>query len=176
MKNKLLIPILFLGTILIVSCQSRKQSNPQNRAQQKENLVKANKGLLKLDDERISQYVVRRQWNMQTTETGLWYEIVSKQSSETAQSGQIVHLKYSVELLDGTQCYKSDSLGEKVFMVSQGGVEPGLEEAILMLGKGDKARFIMPPHLAHGLLGDNDRIPRRSTIVYFIEVLDITEK
>jgi FKBP-type peptidyl-prolyl cis-trans isomerase len=39
---------------------------------------------------------------------------------------------------------------------------------------GDKARLILPPHLAHGLLGDENRIPARSIIVYEIELLDIT--
>jgi FKBP-type peptidyl-prolyl cis-trans isomerase len=53
--------------------------------------------------------------------------------------------------------------------------ESGLEQGILMMQEGDKARFILPPHLAHGLLGDENMIPARSIIVYEVELLDISE-
>jgi FKBP-type peptidyl-prolyl cis-trans isomerase len=51
-----------------------------------------------------------------------------------------------------------------------------LEEGILLLKKGSKATFIMPPHLAHGLLGDDDRIPSRAILRYEIEVIDVKNK
>ena len=38
---------------------------------------------------------------------------------------------------------------------------------------GDKARFIIPPHLAYGLLGDENRIPARSIIIYQVELVDV---
>ena len=85
----------------------------------------------------------------------------------------MVTLAYDVSLLDGTHCYGSDSLGFKQFRVGQGGVESGLEEGILMLNKGSKAIFIMPPHLAHGLTGDGDQIPARSVIVYHVELIKV---
>jgi FKBP-type peptidyl-prolyl cis-trans isomerase len=52
-------------------------------------------------------------------------------------------------------------------------VESGLEEGILLLREGDKAKFILPPHLAHGLLGDDNKIPARSIIVYDLELLSL---
>jgi len=52
-------------------------------------------------------------------------------------------------------------------------VESGLEEGILLLRVGDKATFIMPPHLAHGLQGDGDRIPARSIIMYDVLLLKV---
>ena len=60
------------------------------------------------------------------------------------------------------------------FKIGQGGVESGLEEAVLLMSVGDKGRFIMPPHLAHGLLGDNNKIPPRSIIVYQAELIKLT--
>jgi FKBP-type peptidyl-prolyl cis-trans isomerase len=45
-----------------------------------------------------------------------------------------------------------------------------------MLREGDKARFILPPHIAHGLLGDENRIPPRSVIVYEVELLNISDR
>ncbi len=42
-----------------------------------------------------------------------------------------------------------------------------------MLREGDRAVFIMPPHLAAGLPGDGDKIPAHSVIVYEVEVLKL---
>ena len=62
----------------------------------------------------------------------------------------------------------------KQFRIGQGGVESGLEEGVLLLlHEGDKATFIMPPHLAHGLPGDGNRIPARSIIVYEVELVKV---
>ena len=92
-----------------------------------------------------------------------------------SKTGQIALLNYKISLLDGTLCYSSDSLGTKSFAIGHGGVESGLEEGILLLHEGDKARFIMQPFKAHGLLGDMDKIPARSIIVYDIELLRLTK-
>ena len=37
----------------------------------------------------------------------------------------------------------------------------------------EKFRFIMPPHKAHGLLGDLHKIPARSIIIYNVEIINI---
>jgi FKBP-type peptidyl-prolyl cis-trans isomerase FkpA len=60
--------------------------------------------------------------------------------------------------------------------VGRGGVESGLEEGILLLNEGGRAQFIMPPHLAHGLIGDDNQIPSRSIILYEIEVVEVKNK
>jgi FKBP-type peptidyl-prolyl cis-trans isomerase len=134
-------------------------------------LEKANRGLLKIDRERIEAYLKRRNWQMQETGTGLRYMIYEKGEGEKIEAGDVVELNYEISLLDGSLCYSSDSLGVKSFKVGQGGVESGLEEGILLLSVGDKARFIILPFMAHSLLGDFDKIPPRSIIVYEVEVL-----
>jgi FKBP-type peptidyl-prolyl cis-trans isomerase len=79
-------------------------------------------------------------------------------------------IDYSVSLLDGTECYSSKSTGPQEFRIGQDNVESGLHEAILLMKVGDKARFILPPHLAHGLIGDQNKIPAMSTIIYDVEL------
>jgi FKBP-type peptidyl-prolyl cis-trans isomerase len=160
----------------MVSCKQNSSNAPvSDRASQRENLLRANKGLVSLDQQRIKNYVKRRNWEMQVTETGLWYQLMDTNANEKAQTGKIAHLKYQVSLLDGTICYTSDSLGLMQFKIGQGGVESGLEEAILLMRVGEKGRFILPPHLAHGLLGDDNKIPPRSVIVYSAELLKLTD-
>ncbi len=171
--NRLL--FYFFITFLAFSCseENKKPSMiPKEEFKKyKTPLEKANRGLIKIDKDRIDAYVKRRNWKMQETKAGLRYMIYEKGSGEKINAGEVVELNYKVELLDGSLCYSSDSLGAKSFRVGQGGVEAGLEEGILLLNVGDKARFIILPFMAHSLLGDFDKIPPRSIIVYDIEVL-----
>jgi FKBP-type peptidyl-prolyl cis-trans isomerase len=84
--------------------------------------------------------------------------------------GKKVTITYKVRLLDGTLCYSSDKEGPKTFIAGHGSVEAGLEQGILMMRQGDKARLILPPFLAWGVPGDRNKIPPRSVIVYELEV------
>lgn len=163
-----------LATIVMQSCGNGNQKGTGLVPMSKESLIKANKGLVSLDKERIEAFVKRHNWDMETSKTGLWYQIYEHGTGDSAQSGKVATLNYEVSLLDGTLCYTSDSIGPKRFLIGQGGVESGLEEAILMMRVGDKARFVMPPHLAHGLIGDEDKIPARATIVYKVDLLNLT--
>lgn len=141
----------------------------------KDTLELVNRSLIIIDKERIDAYVNRRNWNMKETESGLYYEIFEKGKGEKAQKGLIGKIKYRVELLDGTFCYSSDSTGIKTLKIGQGSVEGGLDKALLMMRKGDKARIILLPHLAHGLLGDFEKIPARSILVYYVELVELID-
>lgn len=175
MKKKSFIIVLFaLIGIIFSSCSDRKKVVVEEDEKTKiQKTIGINKYLVTKDKEVIQNYIKRRGWKMNQTKKGLWYMIHHKGNGKTVKFGNIVSLKYRLSLLDGTFCYNSDSLGLKIFKVGQGGVEQGLEKGILLLHKGDKARFILPPFLAHGLLGDMKCIPARSTILYEIEVVDI---
>ncbi len=167
---------ILLIVVLLVACKSNpKRYSAKEKKEFKENLVKANKGLVKKDQDEIADYISRRGWNMKKSETGLWFEILKQGNGKKAAVGMVAQLRYEVKLLDGTLCYSSDSLGIKKFKIGQGGVESGLEEAVLLLKCGDYARFVMPPHLAYGLIGDENKIPPRSTIVYNVELLKLTD-
>jgi len=175
MKKLPIVLVLMIFAGSITSCKNSGNTKTHyDKKTTSETFVKANKGLVTLDQERIEAYVARRGWTMEQTKTGMWYQIYEHGTGEAANAGFIANLKYTVSLLDGTVCYTSDSLGLMHFRIGQGGVESGLEEAILLMRVGDKGRFIMPPHLAHGLLGDTKKIPPRSTIVYHAELINLT--
>ena len=172
-----LILMLFLSTLLF-SCaekeDKRKQLTKEDIDKYEKPLEAVNRYLVTLDDERIQNYAKRRNWDMQQSETGLWYMIFENTNGEKAVLGKIATINYNVLLLDGTLCYTSDSLGTKSFLIGKGGVESGLEEGILLMKQGEKARFIMPPYQAHGLLGDMKKIPARSTVLYEIELVNLS--
>lgn len=166
-----------MGLILVFGmlsgCGRNKPANLSEAEYEntKEALVGANRILVRKDRERIKSFAGRQKWEMQETQTGLWYQIYKNGTGPSAETGMTISLDYTVSLLDGTVCYRSDSLGMKSFRIGQGGVESGLEEGVLLLREGDRARLIMPPHLAHGLTGDGNAIPPRSIIIYDVEVV-----
>jgi FKBP-type peptidyl-prolyl cis-trans isomerase len=138
-----------------------------------ETLIRINRSLVEKEQTQIKSYIQDHNLDMTQTGTGLWYHIEQMKEGPFVKKGQVVELNYKVSLLDGTECYNSDSLGVKSFLVGQGGVENGLEEGILLLKKGSRASFIMAPHLAHGLMGDDDKIPARAILFYEVEVLNV---
>ena len=175
-SQHIFIYLLFL--FLIISCTGKKEKMDEKEFKKVfgESIIKKNKELVKEDEEIIRRHIKRKNWKMEITGTGLFYEVYKKTNGVKADSGNIATIKYKISLLDGTVCYSSDSLGQKTFKITQGGVETGLEEGILLMKQGEKARFIMAPHLAYGLVGDGDRIPARAIIVYDVELINIEDK
>ena len=167
---------LFVLLLLFTGCRKvEKPVTEEEYRRTREALVGANRLLVKKDNEKIRAFVRRNNWNMQQTPSGLWYMVIREGNGRPARAGDMITLAYRLELLDGTICYTSDSLGLKHFRIGQGGVESGLEEGVLLLKKGDSARLILPPYLAHGLTGDGKRIPARSILQYEIDIIDLEE-
>ncbi|MFC2152798.1 FKBP-type peptidyl-prolyl cis-trans isomerase [Bacteroidota bacterium] len=167
---------ILIFIIIFFSCKREKEVNSKKTIEHsKESLEEVNKLLVDKDTELIKSYIERRGWDMNMTESGLWYMIYKKGSGSLIEKGNYITFRYNVSLLNGTHCYSSDEQGPKSFVVGKGGVESGLEEGVLMLQKGSKARFILAPHLAHGLIGDENRIPARATIIYDIKILKIED-
>ena len=52
-------------------------------------------------------------------------------------------------------------------------MEPGLEEGILFMCEGDRAKFILPSHRAFGLTDDQDKIPPKATLIYDVKLIKI---
>jgi FKBP-type peptidyl-prolyl cis-trans isomerase len=109
---------------------------------------------------------------MTSTGTGLRYQIMKQGSEQKIEKGQTVTLEYELQSIDGDLIYSSENDGVKTFVVGEGSVESGLDEAMTYLHRGDIAKLIIPFHLGFGLHGDDNRIPEYATLVYTIKVLD----
>lgn len=171
--------LLFFSFLpLLVSCQSQEKPplSDEQVKQYRENLVQAHRYLVGKDADSIRKIVKQRGWTMNETKTGMFVEVLAHGTGDSIKSGDRVSLKYRLSLLNNTLCYSSDSLGVKEFTVGQGGVEAGLEEAVLLLCKGDKARLVLPPHLAFGVPGDMKCIPRMAIVIYEIEIIRLVKK
>lgn len=164
--------------LLFSSCTSEQENKSKSLDKKvvKQHLERANKHLVKVEEQNIRDYISRYGYDMKETGSGLFYEIYKKSDGQKAAKGKIASLNFDISLLSGKEIYSSEKEGLKEFLIGKGGVESGLEEGILLMKTGEKGRFIIPSHLAYGLLGDLDKIPEKATIVYNIELISLKEK
>lgn len=168
--------LIAIVSLLFFSCRSSyndKKAQEEFNQRGQESLIDVNRQMVKRDSEKIVGYIRAKKWDMKVTGTGLWYEIVEKGHGSKPKVGDVVSFDYKVRLMNGQLCYTSDSTGPMRFRLSQGGVERGLEEGVLLLREGDSARFILPQYMAHHLLGDMDKIPPLSTIIYEVRLKSV---
>ena len=173
--------LFFAITILFVTTCRRYGSTQSNETIDIEKikrdiLLQVNRELVEEEAQEIKDFVESNNWEMQTTQSGLWFMIYGNGKGEKASPGKIVTIDYTLWLMDSTVCYMSNIHGQKKFIVGFGEVETGLQEGIQMMRAGEKARMILPPHLAHGMLGDGECIPRRAIVIYDLELVEVKEK
>ena len=164
--------ILLLLLALFACGETPKQQNPVSKSEMKNSMETANRYLLNEEEEDIANYIKRHGLEMTTTGTGLRYQIIKQGSEKRIEKGEKVTLDYKLHSIAGDLIYSSDDEGVKSFVVGEGSVESGLEEAMTYLHRGDVAKLILPFHLAYGLHGDDNRIPEYATLVYTIKIIE----
>jgi FKBP-type peptidyl-prolyl cis-trans isomerase len=168
---------LFILVSAIVSCNNNEPAKEQpNPSELKESLIYANKEAVVTEAEQIHDFLRRYNWPMSETGSGLRYWIYEDGHGEMVQEGDLIEIQYVVSLLNGDTVYTSVEKGPLVFVPGRAQVISGLEEGILLLKQGDRAKFIIPSHLAFGLIGDQDRIGGKTTLVYDVKVLRIKKE
>jgi len=108
------------------------------------------------------------------TESGLYHKIINKGSGAQAVAGKVVSVHYKGTLLDGKKFDSSYDRNEPIdFPLGNGHVIPGWDEGIALLQVGDKARFVIPPHLAYGAAGAGGVIPPNATLIFDVELMGV---
>jgi FKBP-type peptidyl-prolyl cis-trans isomerase len=160
---------VLLGSFLLVSC---KESAQKDISWSKEQSIELNSAWAEDEEFHIEQYLKRRpHWRMQETGTGLRYMIFQHGDGDSAISGYYAKVDYKISLLTEEVLYSSSESGPANFKIDHSEVESGLQEGIKKMRVGDKGIFIIPSHLAHGLLGDMNKIPPLETILMEIHFL-----
>ena len=158
----------------IISCQNQEPAKKTiDPARIKEPLIEANKEAVLTEKEQIDDFLDRHQWKMESTGSGLRYMIYHHGDGPVVENGDVVQLKYITSLLNGDTVYSSKINGDMAFRVGNATVISGLEEGILLLRQGDRAKFIIPSHLAYGLIGDQNNVGSKTTLVYDIDLVKI---
>ena len=166
--------LILLLLISAFSCEEKPQKQPVSvsKNEMKNSMETANRYLLNEEEEDIANYIKRHGLEMTPTGTGLRYQILKQGSKKRIEKGEKVTLEYEIGSIAGDLFYSSENDGLKSFVVGDGSVESGLDEAVTYLHRGDVAKLIIPFHLAYGLHGDDNRIPEYATLVYTIKIID----
>lgn len=171
---------LFLSlSILLVSCDEQKvQELEQTPNWTQDESINMNATFAEEEDQEIENFLQHRpDWAMTKTGTGLRYFVYDKSENlDTAKVGDQVLVDFTIELLDGTICYTSEENGPEGFTVEKADIESGLHEGVQQMCTGDRAKFILPSHMAHGLIGDEDKIPPLSAVIYDIHLIEIAHQ
>lgn len=108
------------------------------------------------------------------TPSGLYYKIIEKGNGTKAQKGKTVSVHYTGALDNGQVFDSSYKRNQPIeFSLGVGQVISGWDEGISLLNVGDKARFVIPPHLGYGSKGAGGVIPADAVLVFDVELKGI---
>ncbi|HEY4754426.1 MAG TPA: FKBP-type peptidyl-prolyl cis-trans isomerase [Ignavibacteriaceae bacterium] len=126
----------------------------------------------------VKDIVVAKSWDIDSTKivtskSGLKYVILQSGMGEKADSADLVTVHYTGFLTDGKIFDSSVERDEPFkFRLKLQPVIPGWEEGVKLLGKGGKAKLIIPPALGYGAMPVGS-IPPNSTLIFDVEVLNV---
>ena len=109
--------------------------------------------------------------NVDTTETGLQYTIVTEGASEKVAVNDTVTVKYKGTLIDGTVFDEGEIPGH---VSGSRGLITGFDEGIRLVGEGGKAIIYIPSELAYGSRG-NRGIEPNSVLIFDIEIVKVNK-
>ncbi len=110
----------------------------------------------------------------QKTESGLRYQYIVRGSGKQAQEGKTVAVHYIGTLDNGKEFDNSYKRKKPIdFQLGRGNVIEGWDEGIALLKEGDKARFVIPSHLAYGSSGAGGVIPPNAVLIFDVELMEV---
>lgn len=161
---------------LFTSCNSQEQKQELQYSSKKnfeEAMIESHKKFIQKSDDEIATYIKSSEYTFETTGTGLRHAIINEGIGVIPKIGDQVKIKYTIRFLDGEPVIEYEQGRNLEFFIEKSDVETGLHQALQLMKVGEKAEFILPPHLAFGMSGDRNGIPPQSTLIYTIELLAV---
>ncbi|EOR92600.1 peptidyl-prolyl cis-trans isomerase, cyclophilin type [Arcticibacter svalbardensis MN12-7] len=132
-------------------------------------------------------FVTANKLVVKQTPSGLRYLILTPSMKLKPTAGDTVEVNYIGRTLNGKIFDSSIEAEAKKagleqpgrnyepisFVVGQGEVIPGWDEALLMMNEGSKGRFLIPSELAYGPKGAGQDIPPFSTLDFQVELVKV---
>ncbi|AFL68073.1 FKBP-type peptidyl-prolyl cis-trans isomerase [Sulfurospirillum barnesii] len=141
-------------------------------------------GLNKISQERFSQqlnanldagkkYLANNAKNKKviTTKSGLQYEKIAEGKGVKPKPESIVLIHYKGSLLDGT-LFDNTYERKQPAHLSMINVIDGLQEGLMLMSEGEKAKIVIPSELAYGN-ADVQAIPAGSTVIFEVELIKV---
>lgn len=115
-----------------------------------------------------------RKDGVETTESGLQYEVIEEGSGESPAASDRVTVHYTGTLIDGTVFDSSRERGQPAtFALNQ--VIPGWTEGLQLMNEGAHYKFYIPSELAYGERGAGDVIEPGSTLIFDVELIEVAD-
>ena len=177
-KVSVFFSLLFL-CFLLNSCNNNEtkqidvspKTDQENNELIKNQFIKANQQLMQKENDEMDYYAKSHQLNFTRTGSGIRYFVYKPSiKGDSIKDNMQITLNFTLKLMDGTLCYSSKTEGSRTFFVGHEDIESGIHKGLKYLKRGDKAILLIPSPLAHGLLGDFNKIPPQMPIVYDVEV------
>lgn len=161
--------LLSLATLLCAGCgdnvpiiEVEEQGNSY-----KENMINANRVVIQSESTQIDSYLQRHQWTMQELPCGARCLITHPGSGAQVKNDDTVAVTYRLEALDETPFYTKQI---DTLVVGRRQVTQALDDLLPLMRQGNTdAVLIAPSNCAYGVVGDGDRVPSRSVIIYKIK-------
>lgn len=153
--------ILFTALIVLCSVHGYKMYNHHKSGHKKSALHKE-----------------RNHMDIQTTASGLQYQIIAPGNGVNPKPGQKITVHYTGWLSnDGQPGTKFDSSVDRgtpfSFIAGVGQVIKGWDEGLLLMSVGEKRRLIIPANLGYGARGAGGVIPPHATLIFDVELISI---
>ena len=110
-----------------------------------------------------------------SSENELKITISQNGSGDSAEIGMSVSVHYTGKLEDGTVFDSSIPRGQPfTFTLGAGQVIKGWDLGVEGMKLGEKRSLVIPPHLGYGIRGAGATIPPNATLIFDIELLEVT--
>jgi FKBP-type peptidyl-prolyl cis-trans isomerase FkpA len=166
---------IFIMVFMAIACtEQRKVEEPKHLDWSREQSTEFGRNIALEEEIDIKLFLKRREnWLAVETGSGLRYWVYESNGGVPAEEGSVVDVEFEVRLLDDSLCYRTEPGELATFKVDKSDIETGVQEGIKYMGKGDRAKLIIPSHLGHGLVGDMYKIPPLQVLVVDIHLIDI---
>ncbi len=152
-------------TIKVLKVQSKAEFDKDMAAEQIKSKADAENRKAQLP-QLMADYVKKSGMAFSTTASGLQYSIQKEGTGESPKNGYSCKCNYVGKFLDGKIFDQNKGVDMPI-----GGMIPGFNEALMMMKKGGKATFLIPPAIGYGEQGGGP-IPGNSPLVFEVELLD----
>jgi FKBP-type peptidyl-prolyl cis-trans isomerase len=120
------------------------------------------------------EYIEKTWPTAKKTNTGLRYIIEKAGTGETPKPGDSVSVLYVGRLLNGEIFDQNNDKDHPfIFRVARDMVIQGWDQIIQQMRLGEKLLVVIPPELAYGTRGQAPRIPRSTSLVFTMELIEI---
>ena len=130
---------------------------------------------LEREQNKIINYAIDNLWNVQHTNSGLYYEILEEGAGDPIQWGDYIEVHYEGRFMDG-RVFDSSRKRKRPMNFYVGNMIDGWNEGLQLIKPKGKIRLLIPSPLAYGENGlttakGDSLVPANEVLLFNIEVL-----